>query len=129
MNRRYLTYSLLAVFLLIGFFLVLFGVTINGRTMQVIENTSLLVSSGVSIQNFINPIMGVIAKGYITNVAPWIVKVTVVSGILMVYFSLYFGMCLYSERPFTYFVSKDYWLNFSLFIGPKKRIKKKTRKT
>lgn len=116
MNKQSLSYISLACVFVLGCLFVFFGTTINAKTMQVIENTSIAVSSGVSIQNFINPILGVIAKGYITNVPSWVAKTSVILGIFLSYISLYIGMCIYSKKPIGIFLTKSYWMYFKPVI-------------
>ncbi|MND12174.1 hypothetical protein D3C87_378440 [compost metagenome] len=128
MTRNIAVYAGLASLFITGIALFVFGITINGRTMDVIENTSIAVASGESIQQFITPIMGVIAKGYITNVPPIIAKTSVVTGLLITYFCIYFVMCRRSNLPLKSLFTKAYWTDFNVLMKSKSQPKKKARR-
>lgn len=115
-----------AVLLIIGISLIFIGTTINNYVSDSIENTGIMVLNGAPASSFIEPVMGLLASGYIVNMSPWVIRIISVLGVILAYIGLHMIIHCHKGVVLKELFTRAYWRHFDKGFRYKKiELKKK----
>ena len=68
---------------------IIFGLTVNAQTMNVLNEAVVSVYTGYGLRQFLEPIAGILANGKISLISPALVKFILFVSMITAYISIY----------------------------------------